>query len=125
MKYISTLDFIVIICKDYGIDWNTIDRLKLPNNTKTITNFTKGRAARVMVVNQDDSKSLLMIDWCKRDEEALNNGKELICIRRKSLHEVIKELNLNLESKKVQISEGNGWYSTGYQYFYKDNYCEI
>ncbi len=121
--YLSFKEFVATIAKDNNIDmWHT-EILKLPSESHKIKSFTAGYAMKTTI--WDGTKEHAYMEKPPiRNEQELNRGKELRRKRLKSLDDVLKELNLKLETCSVKVCEGNGWSSQAIRYFYKQFYTQ-
>lgn len=77
------------------------------------------------IVTNNGKEYPYMLNSFTRNEEKLKDFDYISVTRYKSLKEILEEIGLNLPQSKVKISEGNGWYSTGIRYQYKDFYCDL
>lgn len=128
MKEISYSEFTKKIAEDY----NLIQKKKIK---RYFTDFpiVNGKRkinaiASSVIVDKDNNEFPYMLSapW----EHAVRNNDKLIefnyiyDITYKSLEELLQEANIKLKTEPCKVCEGNGWYTNGTRYYYKEYYIE-
>lgn len=129
MNNISTLNLTKLIANDYNLEINKEIRFNYksfkinPNTGNKKINVSSD----AIIVDHEGKEYPYMLDVSKpqRNDEKLKEFNYIKIIRNKSLQEICEEANITLKSHNVKICEGNGWYSNGTRYYYKDFYCDI
>lgn len=124
MKEVSYTQFISIICEECNISPYKDYTLSLPNNKATIKGFVMSRAHKVNIVC-DEIMHPYMLNITQRNDDVLSKGDYLLYRGYKSLNDIIIESKATLQISNTKISEGNGWYSNGKRYPYKNIYTEL
>ena len=124
---LTQYEFIQELAKDYNFELK--QKHIYPFNQFPIVNGKRKISSRydATIVDNNGNEYPYM---CKDNPNQRNNEKlidfnHLYVIRSKSLIQILQELNLNLKTQRCKICEGNGWYTIGTRYFYKDFTCEI
>lgn len=117
--------FCKTIADDFSIELNQkcktkLNQFPIKNGKRRIKSFYDA-----IIVDTNGNEYPYMLNQNIRNEEKLIDFDYLYVIRPKNLEQIIKEANITLNSEKCRICEGNGWYSNGTRYLYKDIYCEI
>ena len=121
-------EFCKRIADDFKLDINKVHKTHF--STFPIVNGKKKIHASgdsIIVDNQGNEYPYMI----SQHHPAIRNNEKLIdfdyiyCIRPKNLEDIIKETGIVLETKPCRICEGNGWYSNGIEYFYKDISCKV
>ena len=122
---VTYYEFCKTIADDFKIEFNQkhkTESSKFPvkNGRKKIRSFYDST-----IVDSDGSEHPYMLNQSIRNEEKLVDFDHIYFIRPKSLEQILDETGVKLRSEKCKISEGDGWYSQGIRYFYKDISCEV
>lgn len=123
-KEVSSYAMTKLICDKFNLDISKEVSLKLPATPKEIKNFSRGWANSV-IIETTYGEFPYMLSKHLRNDSKLLDGLKLKKTISKTLDEVCKEAGITLSFKKVKISEGGGWYSNGFRYFFDDVYCEL
>lgn len=84
-----------------------------------------GIAHSVTIVDEEGNNHPYMLSQSVRNDSKLVKFDYLFFDTNKALNEILIEAKIALKTEKCNISEGNGWYSQGTRYFYKDYYTEV
>jgi len=124
MEHVKYSDFKLKIADDFNVPFKREFKLKLPKDKKSMKLFTNGVAREVRIFD-GIREYPYMLDLTKRNDEMLIKGVELRHLGEKSLNEILKETGAIIKSKKCKVDEGQGCYSNGTKYSYKNIYCEV
>lgn len=121
---LSIYDFTQEITKDYNIELTQI--VKTMFNQYPIKNGKRKIKANynAIIVDKKGNEYPYMLTPSIRNEDKLVEFDYIYITQTKSLKQVIQEANIELQSSSCKISEGNGWYSNGTKYIYKNFYCK-
>ena len=78
-----------------------------------------------IIVDHNGNEFPYMLNRNTRNDDKLIDFDYIYIIHDKQLDQILKESNLSLKTDKCKICEGNGWYTNGTRYYYKDIFCEI
>lgn len=117
--------FCKTITDDFKIELNQKHKTKLSefpikNGKRKINSFYDA-----IIVDKAGKEYPYMLYGSVRNEEKLSDFDYIYIIRPKSLDQILNEVGIKLKSEKCKICEGNGWYSYGTRYFYKEFSCEV
>ena len=129
MNSTNALNLVKLIANDYNLEINK----EIKFNYKSFkTNPNTGNkkinvSSDAIIVDHQGKEYPYMLDISKpqRNDEKLKQFDYIKIIRYKSLEEICNEAKIKLKTSNVKICEGNGWYSNGTRYYYKDFYCDI
>ena len=122
---VTYYQFCKTIADDFKIELNQKHKTKfsefpVKNGRRKISSFYDST-----IVDASGNEYPYMLNQSMRNEEKLVDFDYIYFIRPKGLKQILEETGLNLKSEKCKISEGDGWYSQGTRYFYKDISCEV
>ncbi len=124
-KRVSLYQFVKQIADDCNIELNKkiktfFEEFPVINGVRKINFFGSS-----VIVDREGNEYPYMIDRNKRNEEKLKDFDCLYITRCKFIEEIEEEIGIKLKREKCKISEGEGYYSMGTRYFYKDLTCEF
>lgn len=127
MEELTEYELSRIIAQDFRIDTKkVIKRYSEDFREKTKTgNKCINSSSDSIIVDLEGNEFPYMLSNNQRNDGRLLDFDYIYYIRSKGLLEVCKEAKINLKTQKCKICEGNGWYTQGQKYIYKNNYCEI
>jgi hypothetical protein len=122
MKEVPKHQFVGTIASDYGLDVNKkiikyFHEFPIVNGKRKISSFYDA-----IIVDSIGKESPYMLNKTTRNEKQLTSFDHIYFIRAKSIMEIIKEANVQLETESYKLCEGGGWYSIATRYFYKNIY---
>ena len=122
---VSSYTFKQQIIQDYNL--TPYKKVKIPHNQFPMKNGK--RKIKVshnsIIVDKNGNEYPYMLNQHQRNEEKLNDFDHIYFIQYKTLDEITKEAGITLKSQSCKISEGDGWYSNGNRYYYKNLICEF
>lgn len=125
MEAVTYYNFCKQIANDYNIDFNK-KILDYPNQFPIKNGKRKIKSSYdAIIVDKNNNEYPYMLSQYQRNDDKLIDFKYIYTVRHKQLSEILTEVNLKLKSVPCKLCEGNGWFSKGTRYFYKDIYCEI
>jgi len=121
--------FCKIIAEDYNIEL-TQKQITKQEDFPTNTNTGKKRInspydAIIVDKSGNEFPYMLEVSTGTRNEEKLVEFDYIYVTRKKSLKQIIDETGVKLNIEPYKICEGNGWYTRGHRYSYKNIYCEF
>ena len=125
MKQVTLFTFIKMICQDFGIEQSTKDIVKFEQYPIVQGKRRISSSYHSVIVDREGNEFPYMLDYNNRNNEKLKDFDHIYTTRSKSLQEIQEETNIEIPSTKCKICDGNGWYSYGQTYTYKDIYCEV
>jgi len=122
---VTYYQFCKTISEDFGIEINQkhktfFNQFPIKNGKIKINSFHDA-----VIVDANGNEYPYMLGQTIRNEDKLLDFDYIYITRPKGLKEITEETGIKLKSNPCKICEGNGWYSQGKKYFYKDITCEI
>lgn len=121
-SYLSVHGFIHYVAGERDFPATEEYILDMPSDKLSIKRFVKGRANKVRIFDGQKEHSY-MISEDKRNDEALETAKELRVEDDIEFYMLLIMCPI-ITKTKCRIDEGNGWWTNGYRYTYKDHYTE-
>ena len=121
---VTYYQFCKTIAEDFGIELNQkyetkFNQFPIKNGKRKIRSFHDA-----IIVDKKGNEHSYMINQNVRNEEKLIDFDYIYITRTKTLKQIIEETGVVLSSTPCRICEGDGWYSQGTEYFYKEISCK-
>jgi hypothetical protein len=112
--------FIETIANDYNV--SSTEEIKHYFSSFPIKNGKRKINASydAIIVDREGNKFPYMLTKSQRNADKLIDFDYISITRLKPLKVLLEEIGLILKSENCKICEGNGWYSQGTRYYYKE-----
>ena len=126
MTELKSYDFCKQICEENNIEFNTKVIIGYEKDFPLRENGTRKISASYhsFIVDKEGNTHKYMLNHYQRNEEVLKSFDYIYINSFVSISELINDYGIEITSEKCKISEGNGWFSDGVRYIYKNIYCE-
>lgn len=120
MKKVSTEELKHKIASEHGIKTTK----RVVQSSSSFKNNKISCKSNSVIVDKNGEEHPYMLNEMQRNDSKLKDFDYIYTDVPKDIKQVAKEANVSLNEKSTKVDAGNGCFSHGKQYSYKDNYCD-